>query len=343
MKFAFSEDQRLLAETLAELLSAECSHEALAAAWESESGHVPGLWAKLAEMGVLAASVPESEGGLGFDEVDVVLMVEELGRFACPEPVAETVCVAAPLLAELGGEVATQWLPRIAAGEARVALGFELEPHLAGAAHADLLILQHGDELHALAPEAVKFQQLDSVDGARRLFTVDWAPTAATRLASGSKGRELVSRAWNRAANAAAAQLLGLGRQLIELTVEYAKGRVQFGQPIGSFQAVKHHIANALTKLEFARPPVYYASNSLSRQSLRCDLDVSTAKALASDAAHLCSRVALQCHGAIAYTYEYHAHMWMKRVLVLRQSFGNARWHRKRAAKILLDGTPQAP
>ena len=90
MKFAFSEDQRLLAETLAELLSAECSHEALAAAWESESGHVPGLWAKLAEMGVLAASVPESEGGLGFDEVDVVLMVEELGRFACPEPVAET-------------------------------------------------------------------------------------------------------------------------------------------------------------------------------------------------------------------------------------------------------------
>ena len=116
MKFAFSEDQRLLAETLSELLAAECSHEALAGAWESKAGRVPGLWEQLAEMGVLGATVPEAQGGLGFDEVDVVLMLEELGRFACPEPVAEAVSVAAPLLAEVGGESAERWLPRIAAG-----------------------------------------------------------------------------------------------------------------------------------------------------------------------------------------------------------------------------------
>jgi len=342
VKFAFSEDQRLLAETLSELLAAECSHEALAGAWESDAGRVPGLWERLAEMGVLGATVPEAQGGLGFDEVDVVLMLEELGRFACPEPVAEVLSVAAPLLAEVGGESAEHWLPRIAAGEARVALGFDSEPYVAGAAHADLLILQRGDEVHALSPESVKLQAVDSVDGARRLYDVDWSPTPATRLAAGDAGAALAARAWNRAANAAAAQLLGLGRQLIDLSVEYAKGRVQFGQPIGAFQAVKHHIANALTKLEFARPPVYFAAHSLANGMPTCDLDVSTAKALASDAAQLCSRVALQCHGAIAYTYEYQAHMWMKRVLVLRESAGSARWHRKRAAAVLLDDDREA-
>ena len=337
MKFAFNDDQRLLAETLAELLAAECSHEALAGAWESEAGQLPGLWTQLAEMGVLGASVPEAQGGLGFDAVDTVLMLEELGRYACPEPVAELVGVAAPLLAEAGGEIAEQWLPRIAAGEARVALGFEAETYVAGAAHADLLILQRGDEVHALSPKAAKLEPQDSVDGARRLFSVDWSPLPATRLAGGAEGAALAARAWNRAAHAAAAQLLGLGRQLIEMTVEYAKGRVQFGQPIGAFQAVKHHVANALTKLEFARPPVYYAAHSLANDLPSSDLDVSTAKSLASDAAQLCSRVALQCHGAIAYTYEYHAHMWMKRVLVLRETAGSARWHRQRAAGLLLD------
>jgi len=343
VKFAFSEDQRLLAEALSELLAAECSHEAVADAWQSEEGRIAGLWEKLAEMGVLGASVPEAQGGLGFDEVDVVLMLEELGRFACPEPIADAVSVAAPLLAEVGGKSAEHWLPRIATGEARVAIGFDAEPHVAGAGHADLLILQRGDEVHALPPDAVKLQAVDSVDGARRLYSVDWSPAPATRLAGGSEGAALSARAWNRAANAAAAQLLGLGRQLIDLSVEYAKGRVQFGQPIGAFQAVKHHIANALTKLEFARPPVYFAAHSLATALPSCDLDVSTAKALTSDAAQLCSRVALQCHGAIAYTYEYQAHMWMKRILVLRESAGSARWHRKRAAAILLDSDAHVP
>ena len=165
----------------------------------------------------------------------------------------------------------------------------------------------------------MKLTPQQSVDGVRRLFAVDWQPSDATRLAAGEKGRGAIARAADRGAAAAAAELLGLGRQLVDLTVEYAKGRVQFGQPIGAFQAVKHHLANAHTKLEFARPPVYHAAYSIQHESERTPLDVSTAKALAGDAAHLCFRTALQCHGAIAYTYEYHAHMWMKRVLVLER------------------------
>ena len=99
---------------------------------------------------------------------------------------------------------------------------------------------------------------------------------------------------------------------------------------------MKHHLANAHTKLEFSRPPVYHAAYSIQEGVESAPLDVSTAKALASDAAHQCFRTALQCHGAIAYTYEYHAHMWMKRVLVLERQYGSARYHRARAAAELL-------
>lgn len=338
MRFGFSEDQELFRDTLRELLGDECTHEALAGAWETEHGSVPGLWDKIAEMGLPGLTVPEEHGGLGLDEVDLVLLLEEAGRFACPEPFADTVAVAAPTIADAGGALAAEWLPKIAAGEVKVATGLEPDPYVAGAAGADLLLLQRGDELHLLRPAEVKLEPRSSVDGARRLTAVEWAPAEASTLIKGERGRKLAEKASDRAAWAAAAQLVGLGDTLIDLTVEYAKGRVQFGQPIGAFQAVKHHLANAKTKLEFARPPVYYAANSLARDTATRALDVSTAKALASDAAYLCHRTALQCHGAIAYTYEYQAHMWMKRVLVLGRAHGDARWHRSRAARILLDG-----
>jgi alkylation response protein AidB-like acyl-CoA dehydrogenase len=336
VRFGFSEDQRLFQQTFAELLANECSHEALAAAWETEDGAVPDLWQKIAEMGVLGLTVPESQGGLGMNEVDLVLLLEEAGRYALPAPFAETVAIGAPLLAEAGGAAAEEWLPRIAEGEAKIALGLAGAPYIADAQAADLLILQQGDALYALAPRDAKLDRFPSVDGARRLYSVEWSPTAATCIADGDAGRALAARAFDRGAWAAAAQLVGLGAQLIDLTVDYAKKRVQFGQPIGAFQAVKHHLANALTKIEFARPTTYYAANSLAEGTESTLLDVSTAKTLASEAAHLCFRTALQCHGAIAYTYEYHAHMWMKRVLVLEKTWGSASFHRKRAADVLL-------
>jgi alkylation response protein AidB-like acyl-CoA dehydrogenase len=337
VEFEFSEDQRLMQETVRELLAKECPHEALADAWETESGSVAGLWDQLAALGIFGLTTPESHGGLGLGALDLVLLLEECGRHAVPEPIADIVAIAAPTLAEVGGPVAEEWLPRIAAGEARVAVGLEGNPVVAHAATADLLLLQHGDELHAVAPAAAKLVPQQSVDGGRRVFAVEWTPGEATRIAGGEQGRAVIEAAFDRGAAAAAAELLGLGRQLVDLTVEYAQGRVQFGQPIGAFQAVKHHLANAHTKLEFSRPPVYHAAYSIEHRDARTPLDVSTAKALAGDAAHLCFRTALQCHGAIAYTYEYHAHMWMKRVLVLERQYGDAPFHRRRAAARLLD------
>jgi alkylation response protein AidB-like acyl-CoA dehydrogenase len=342
VRFAFGEEQLAFQQALRELLAKECAPEAVAAAWQSESGCIPGLWARLAELGVVGLCAPESAGGLGLSALDQVLLLEEAGRFALPEPLVDVAAVALPLVAELGGSLARDWLARGASGEATLAVGLEPAPYVADAARAELLLMQRGDELHALPRAALRLAAQRSVDGARRLFTVDWSPSAATRVASGARGRELMRAAFERGALGTAAELIGLGRQLLDISVEYAKGREQFGQPIGSFQAVKHHLASAHVKLELARPLVYHAACSLVRGLDSRALDVAAAKACASEAAYACSRAALQCHGAIAYTFEYPAHLWMKRVWVRMRSYGDAAWHRRRAARILLDGEPGA-
>jgi alkylation response protein AidB-like acyl-CoA dehydrogenase len=128
---------------------------------------------------------------------------------------------------------------------------------------------------------------------------------------------------------AAAAQLVGLGQRMLDMTVGYVKERKQFGVPVGSFQAVKHHLANAHKELAFARPPVWRAASTLE------PLHVSMAKAMASDAASFAGRQALQCHGAIGYTVEYDLHRYLKQTWVLARSFGDAAWHRDRIAKEL--------
>ncbi|HEV3227226.1 MAG TPA: acyl-CoA dehydrogenase family protein [Acidimicrobiales bacterium] len=132
-----------------------------------------------------------------------------------------------------------------------------------------------------------------------------------------------------RAALAAAAQLVGLGQRMLDMSVEYVKQRHQFGVPIGSFQAVKHQLADALKEVRFARPAVWRALSTLERR------DVSMAKAMASDAASFVARRALQCHGAIGYTVEYDLHRFMKLTWVLARAHGDAAWHRDRIAKEL--------
>jgi alkylation response protein AidB-like acyl-CoA dehydrogenase len=139
-------------------------------------------------------------------------------------------------------------------------------------------------------------------------------------------------RAFERAALGTAAQLIGLGRRMLELTVAYVTERHQFGVPIGSFQAVKHHLADARLALEFAAPAVWRAAWSLAEVEATAQRDVSMAKAMAAEAAHLVGRKALQCHGGIGYTVEYDLHLYLKRTWALEQLWGNSAWHRRRVA-----------
>ena len=338
MHFAFTDDQKLFRDTLRALLDKECTADVVRRAWAADSnGHSSSLWQKLAELGVVGLAVPEAHGGLGLSEIDFVLLLEESGRAALPEPLVETSAVGAPLLAETADEtLRSSWLPRVAAGEARLAVGLSRADFVADAHVADLLLLQHGDELYALPRQVVTLTPEHSVDGARRLFRVSWAPSPATRIAAGPAARAAMERAFDRGALAVAAVLLGLARHLIDVTVEYAKVRKQFGSAIGSFQAVKHHLADAQVKVEFARPVVYRAAYSMSHAAEASPLHVSMAKAYASDAALLAARAALQCHGAIGYSYEHDLHLWMKRVWALAASWGDASWHRARVGALVL-------
>jgi alkylation response protein AidB-like acyl-CoA dehydrogenase len=338
VRFAFTDDQKLFQGTLRALLEKECTSDVVRRAWSAEGpGRSEALWGKLAELGVIGLTVPEADGGLGLSEIDLVLLLEESGRAALPEPIVETTAVSTPLLVESANiEARRAWLPRVAAGKARLTVGLESAAFVCDAHIADLLLLQRGDELHGVPRDTAVIEPEHSVDGARRLFRVTWSPSEATRIAAGLTARAAMARAFERGALGMSAMLLGLARHLIAATVEYTKVRKQFGSPIGSFQAVKHHLADALTKLEFARPVVYRAAYSMSRASESAPLHVSMAKVYASEAALLAARAALQCHGAIGYSYEHDLHLWMKRVWALAAAWGDASWHRARVCKLVL-------
>src|SRR6185312_4663147 len=175
---------------------------------------------------------------------------------ALPEPLLETTAVGAPLLRDVG---ALDRLPH----DGVVTIGLDALPHVTEAHVADLLVLQRADELHALTRDAVELTRQPSLDGARRVFTVHWQPASSSRVAAGDDAWRAVARAFDRGALAAAAQLLGVADRLIEMAADHAREREQFGRPIGSFQAVKHHLANALLALEFARPVTYRAAFSV--------------------------------------------------------------------------------
>lgn len=338
MRFAFTDDQLLFRDAVADLLAKECPPEAVRAAWAADPADRPPVWAALAEMGVLGLTVPESHGGLGMDELDLLPLLTEAGRVALPGPLVETVAVAAPLLAEAApAPLAERWLPAIAAGEATAAVQLAGQPFVLDADAADVLVAQHDDRLYAVPGDKLRLTPQRSVDGARRLFSVDFDAADAELIVAGDTAWKAANHAFDRGAVATAAFLLGLSEQMIAMTVEYVKERKQFGVPIGSFQAVKHHMADAELAVSYARPMVWNAGYSSSHRRPDLERDVSMAKCFASDAAELVARKALQCHGAIGYTTEHDLHFWMKRTWALAAAWGDAAWHRRRVAHLLLD------
>ena len=324
MDFSFSDDQLMFQEAVRDFLASECPPEVVRAAWENDTGRTDGLWAALAEMGVVGMTAPESAGGLGMDEIDLVLLLEEAGRAALPEPLLEHTAVGLPTLAEAGGPVAEAWLERAAAGEATLGAGPD-RGYAVGAASCDLVLLI-GDQVRAVPVAGASLVEHQSVDGSRRLFEVDGDAVVLD-------ADPVV--AFDRAAAAAAAQCVGVAQHLLDATVEYVAQRYQFGKPVGSYQAVKHHLANAALKTEFARPAARHAAWCIAVSDPNRSRDVSLAKALASEAVDLASRTALQCHGAIGYTSEYDLHLWMKRGWALSAAWGDAAWHRNRIAAAL--------
>ena len=332
MFFGFDDDQLAFRDAARDLFDKQCPPEVVRAAGESPPGALDrAVWDRLVEMGVPATLVPEAAGGLGLDEQALVLVLEEAGRAGLPHPLVDTAAVAAPLH-ELARESGAMRSERAPVRELGMIVATDLGgPHVACAADADWLLLHdaEGGGLHLVDPAAVTLTPVVTVDRARRAATVAWRPGPATLVTDDPAA---VAAARDRGAWATAAVLIGLGQRMLDMTVAYVAERRQFGVPVGSFQAVKHHLADALKDLAFARPAVWRAAHSLATGADSAARDVSMAKALASDAARLVGRQALQCHGAIGYTVEHDLQLYLKRTWALATAWGDAAGHRERVA-----------
>ncbi len=310
MRFAFTTEQLELRDAVRDLLRRECAPEAVRAAWTNDTGRAPKAWAALAEMGALAVMAPEATGGFGLTEVDAILIAEAAGYAALPEPIVDTMLIAAPWGLVQHAQSAVVVVPE--------------SPCTAWADSADVVLTLAADGVRTVPASDCSLVAHTSVDGARRLFDVS--------IPAGCEPQRPVADAavaFRRGVLGTAAQLVGLAERMLTMTVDYAKEREQFGVKIGTFQAVKHHLANARTKLEFARPLVYRAAATMAAGDRSAGLHASMAKAQAGDAARIAARAALQCHGAIGYTTEYDLHLFMKRTWALDASWGDPAWHRR--------------
>lgn len=331
-----------MAAAFRELLDDICSPAELRRAAEEKKNESPLRWRRIAELGLPGLLAPESSGGMGLSDVDFVLIAEEAGRAALPDTLVEHAGVAVPLLAELaaGSHVASararEWLVRAASGEARIAIGCDFNPFVAGASQADALILVAGDAIHLVERESVKLIDQVSVDPLRSLSRVEWTPDSSTII---GVARDVAwTRAFERGAIYSAAQCAGLAQRIIELSVAYTLQRNQFGKPIGSCQALKHHLANVQVKLEFTRPLIYSAAARLNSLDARTSAVVSGAKLAAGDAADAAARTGLQVHGAMGYSWEVDLHFYMKRVWALIGTWGDRSHHARRMQSLILGG-----
>ena len=322
MKFSFTDDQRMFAEGLRDLLNNECTPAHVREAWENHQGHIPQLWSRLADMGVLSILVPEAHGGMGGNLVDAVLLFQELGRAGVPGPVLEHMAVAAPALA--GHSVNSSLASALVDGSKIATLWVDSSPYVAHAQVADVIV-RTSDYL-----EGFTFTDVHGIDGGRQLFAVEGG--SSTAVSSEVFGLPAVDVM----ALASAAYLVGASERMIEVAAEYARQREQFGKPIGSFQAVKHLMSDALLKVEFAKAPTYRAAWSASNGAPTALRDISMAKALASEAAYRASRSSMQVHGGIGYTWEADLQLWMKKSWALMRSYGDATFHRRRVGASVL-------
>ncbi|MFD9493773.1 acyl-CoA dehydrogenase family protein [Streptomyces sp. NPDC060005] len=332
MRFLLDDEQRAFAASLDAMLSAADTPSAVRAWAEGDRAPGSALWSRLAEAGVFALAVAEKYEGVGPLPVELVVAYVELGRHAVPGPVVETVAAAA-LLNGLGerGESgpAERLLPGLAAGGSVATLAMD-GGYALDADAATVLLAVEGESLYRASGHG---PVRASVDRARRLARPE---SGGELLARGPQVVRAARDAVTWARLASAAQALGVGLALLDRTVAYVGQRTQFGVPVGSFQAVKHRLADAKIALEFARPLLFGAALSMT------PADVAAAKVTAVEAAYVTARTALQLHGAIGYTAECDLSLWLTKARALRTAWGTPAECRERVLAGLSGDRPRS-
>jgi alkylation response protein AidB-like acyl-CoA dehydrogenase len=377
MDIGFTEEQELLRETARKFLDAECESRFVRERMAEPAAVTDEFWRKLAEQGWLGVVYPEEHGGSGLGLVDLVVLMEEMGRRVMPGPFLSTVLLGGAAIAEAGSPAQRrEWLPRIADGERKAALAWT-EPALrwdaagitlparetgggftlsgtklfVGDAHlADILVvaartrdgstMEDGVSLFLTPKDApgLSVALLPTIDETRKLCEVrldNVALPAGALLGDKHDGWTPLSRVVARATVALCAEMCGSAQQVLDMTVDYAKLRVAFGKPIGSYQGVKHQAADMLVAIENARSLTYYAAWAVDQDDAEAPLAVAMAKAAASDMARKVAGAGIQLHGGIGMTWEHDLQLYFKRAKACEVAFGDATWHRERVARLL--------
>jgi alkylation response protein AidB-like acyl-CoA dehydrogenase len=321
MDFDFTDDQVALREGARELLDDLAAPARVRAHTASGNAFDARLWSAMVEQGWIGIEVPEAEGGVGLGAVEVAILAEELGAHAAPAPFVPTVLA----LDAFRDADATSWVDRLVAGDARACVAWDLTQPVPYAPSADVAIVCAADGVFAVEVPTRPPRQ-PAMDLTRELGWLD--VDGLDRIALG--GPDARDRLLDRGATFGSADMLGGAARALDMAVEYAKDRVQFGRPIGSFQAVKHRCADMLVDVEGMRSTVYWAAWCIGAGDPDATVAASTAKIWCSDASKRVMASALQVHGGIGFTWEHDLHFFMKRAQLDQVSFGDAAFHRAR-------------
>lgn len=338
MRFVFTEEQDMMAEMVRGFLSEQATTAQLRKLIAEGSSFDAARWQALVDLGLLAALLPEDQGGLGLAGADVIGLAEACGAALLPEPLVDTMGVVLPVLAATGQRAL---IDEVLSGAARVALAHPSAPLIEGADRASHILIIDDARVSLVQSEDAILRAEPSIDPLRRLFTLA-EPREAHVLAEGEAARKLAARSRDAGALFSAAQLLGIAQKAIDISVDYASDRKQFGKPIGVNQALKHHLASAQVAVEFARPVLHAAAALTPGAGQATAARISHAKIACGRAADTATRTAIQVHGGMGYSQEADVHLYLKRALALRGAWGTETFHRTRYAA-RLDALPFAP
>jgi alkylation response protein AidB-like acyl-CoA dehydrogenase len=360
MYFDLTDEQQAIKSTAHDFLASRFKSERIREIAASESGFDEAGWKEMAELGWAGLALPEEWGGQGLGAVELAILFEEMGYALAPSPMLSNTIAGLALAAGGSDEQKERWLRPLAEGSLRGTpalidadgpaepMKFSMEPGdvLSGAktlvldaGSADFFLVATADggrHLVERGTEGVTVSAEESIDPTRRLFSVRFEGVRPEAPLAGSG--EDYHPVFHRACVALAAESTGLAQRALEMSVEYAKDRQQFGRPIGAYQAVSHRCAQMLLETENSRSAVYGAAWAADAEPESLPLAASTAKAYASDAGWRVPDAAIQVHGGIGFTWEHDLHFFLKRGRANAATFGDAKWHREQVAEAVLAG-----
>jgi len=331
MDFELSDDQRALQDAAADLLDSLSGTEQVRAMATREEAYDARLWKAMADQGWTGVELPEDQGGLGLGVVEAAVLAEQVGAHVAPAPFLENLLAAGALA---GTDAAETWLERLVTGDAIACVAWRPDIPVPYAPSADVAVVIKEEEVLLVdLTVGAAIAREPAMDLTRPLGWLRLDGRNATSIG----GQEQATRLFDRGATLYAAALLGGAARVLDMATEYAKERVQFGKPIGSFQAVKHRCADMLVDVEGMRSTVYWAAWCLSAQDEEASIAASTAKTWCSDAARRVMASGLQVHGGVGFTWEHDLHLFLKRSQLDQITFGDGAYHRERLGTLLAE------